>query len=508
MTKKILLTFCISLLLLTSAANAADGQLLPPPTTQVQSSQCGQVLPALNANIYANVVAGASYYMFKVSCTLPSGLPQVQTLVSALRVFNLTQLGSYAFSRTYTVEVSVNYGGVWQPYGPACTVISPTPVTTIQSAQCGITMVSLNDPIYANAVTSAPGYRFRITNVADASQVYIVDRALRDLRLTNFPVSSGATYTVEVAVKNYDGTFLPYGMVCSITAPVLITKLQSAFCGRVMTSLTEYLYADDIQGATGYRFKITNMASGAVALIDRPLRTFTMSLIPNLTYSTAYRVEVAIKDPQGLYLSYGPFCTVFTQTLPTPKMQLSQCEMACTSVTEMMYADDYANATTYRFRLINTELGYSQYVDRPSRCYNLNMFSGLQPGTAYTVKVAVKINGVFTAYGKACDVTTPPSLPATRHSISFNENTESDTSLMPKPYPNPFTDYFSIDATLRADAEVSVKVFDMMGRLLDAHNVYGKDLPALQFGSNYPPGVYNVVVQLNDQVQTMRVIKR
>lgn len=504
MIKKILFAFCL-FSMLTSFGRSAGSQPVPV-TTQIVASQCGQLLPAINTAIYANYVQGASSYMFKITTALPDGSLQTQTRISPLRVFNLTQLASYAFSKTYTIEVSVNYGGIWQPFGAACNVTTPTPLTAISSSQCGITMASMGDPIYANLVAFAPGYRFRITNAGNPSQVYIVDRSLREMRLENFQVLSGTTYNIDVAVKNFDGTYLPFGPVCSITAPVLTTKIMSSFCGRVMSSFSEYIYADLVAGAAGYRFKVTNMATSSVQYIDRPLRTITMAMVANVQYSTAYRIEVAIKGAQGNYLSFGPFCTVFTPILTVPKIQLSQCEMTCTTTTEMMYADDYPGATVYRFRLENPELGYNYYIERNSRCYNLNMFPGLQPNIAYTVKVAVKVNGVFTGYGKACDVTTPPVFADTR--LANPKNQDAGTSFMSKPYPNPFADYFSIDAALPADAEVSVRVFDMTGRLLDSIVYSGAELAGARFGVGYPPGVYNVVVHYNERAETLRVIKR
>ena len=79
---------------------------------------------------------------------------------------------------------------------------------------------------------------------------------------------------------------------------------------------------------------------------------------------------------------------------------------------------------------------------------------------------------------------------------------------MPRLYPNPFSEYFSVDASLQAVAEVSVKVYDMTGRLLEATAVPASELSSLQLGLNYPPGVYNVVMRYHDEVKTRQVIKR
>lgn len=508
MKKKILLTLCVLFFAFTASAGVASSSenYLPPATTQVQASQCGQTLATLDTPIVANIVSGATAYRFRVTSMVPDVGALVQFYTASLRTFKLTQLGSYSFARTYTVEVAVMTGGVWQPYGPACTVMSPSPTTTITSAYCGLTVASVSDQVYANAVPFAPGYRFKLTNILDNTDVHILDRNVREFRLNLFNVSSGATYLVEVAVKNYDGNYLAYGPMCSVTCPVLYTKIQASFCGRTLGAFSDYLYADLVQGVTGYRFKITNMSNTAdVQILDRPVRSFAMNMLTNVVYNNPYKIEVAIKDAHGDYLPYGPFCTVFTPLLPFPKIQLSQCEMTCTTLTELMYADEYPLATAYRFWLYNEFVNYSHTIDRPSRNYTLNMFSGLLPNTTYTVKVAARVNGVWTGFGKACDVTTPASFPSTRIA---NNIKNTDTSFMPKLYPNPYTDYFSIDASLQADAEVSVRIYDMTGRLLDENKTDATALPSLALGQNFPPGVYNVVVKYKDEIQTRRVIKR
>jgi hypothetical protein len=512
MDRKILLTIgflFFALLIKAGEITPAKSDMPPTTTTQVQAALCGQTLAALDTPIVANIVSGAASYRFRVTTTLPESMVPVQVVTSATRSFKLIQLTNYAFGRVYSVEVAVLYGGVWQPYGPACSVSSPTPTTVIQSAYCGLTVASISDPVYANSVPYAQGYRFRVTNLLDSSDMHILDRTIREFRLNLFQVSSGATYLVEVAVKNFDGTYLPYGPLCSVTCPVLYTKVMASYCGRTLGAFSDYIYADLVEGCSGYRFKITNMSNlSDVQYLDRPIRQFSMSMLTNVQYNTAYKVEISIKDTHGDYLPYGPFCTLFTPLLPVPKIQLSQCELVGPLVTELMYADEYPNATMYRFRLENLMVGYSHHIDRWGRSYSLSMFSGLLPNTPYTVKVAVKVNGVWTDYGKACDVTTPASFPSTRFALNDNKTDDTDTSFMPKLYPNPFSDYFSIDATLQATAEVSVRIYDMTGRLLDSQRIPGSELLTMEMGRNFPPGVYNVVMKVNDEVKTLRVIKR
>ncbi|WP_168710275.1 T9SS type A sorting domain-containing protein [Flavobacterium sangjuense] len=75
-------------------------------------------------------------------------------------------------------------------------------------------------------------------------------------------------------------------------------------------------------------------------------------------------------------------------------------------------------------------------------------------------------------------------------------------------YPNPFADNFKIDVKTSNDADLNVKVFDMLGRLLQTNNVKVTNAETLEIGGNYPAGVYNVIVTQGEEVKTQRVIKR
>ena len=65
-----------------------------------------------------------------------------------------------------------------------------------------------------------------------------------------------------------------------------------------------------------------------------------------------------------------------------------------------------------------------------------------------------------------------------------------------------------IDVTTRSEAVVHLKVYDMIGRLIDQRDVEVSNLETSPIGDNYPSGVYNVVVTQGDEVKTVRVVKR
>jgi hypothetical protein len=77
-----------------------------------------------------------------------------------------------------------------------------------------------------------------------------------------------------------------------------------------------------------------------------------------------------------------------------------------------------------------------------------------------------------------------------------------------KGYPNPYSTNFTLSLDTPSDSMVYVSVFDMTGKLIENREVMPSDLEDLQLGSNWSTGVYNVIVAQDNQVKTMRMIKK
>jgi Secretion system C-terminal sorting domain len=74
--------------------------------------------------------------------------------------------------------------------------------------------------------------------------------------------------------------------------------------------------------------------------------------------------------------------------------------------------------------------------------------------------------------------------------------------------PNPFISNFSLNLTTSSKELVQIKVYDMLGKLVEEQEVKPIDVSALKIGtSNYPSGVYNVIVTQGAEKKTLRVIK-
>lgn len=169
-----------------------------------------------------------------------------------------------------------------------------------------------------------------------------------------------------------------------------------------------------------------------------------------------------------------------------------------------MVTDLTQGATQYRFRLINSDLGYDFIIDRPMNNFNLNMFFGLEPATTYSVQVTLYVSGEWGPYGKTCNITTPTSTSRT----SNNNYTTSPIKFNASAYPNPFVDNFKLDLSSSSQDTIQIKVYDILGQLVETQKVNTTDIKSLEIGEKYPSGVYNVIISQGEFTKTLRVIKR
>jgi hypothetical protein len=232
-----------------------------------------------------------------------------------------------------------------------------------------------------------------------------------------------------------------------------------------------------------------------------------MSNLVNIEYNTTYNVEVAVRNTDGTYLSYGPACNITTPMFPTVGLEDTQCdEYLVSSNSETLFAESYPGAEGYRFLLTNVGLEYIQTVERALRTVTLNNFTGLLPDEIYTVRVAIRLNGVWGPYGKSCSIITPGGVGRPDEVTRVDEGVANEFKAIA--YPNPFTTSFAIEVKTSNTEPVSLTVYDIAGRLLEVKEVKAQDVTNYQFGELYPSGVYNVVVTQGEETKTVRVVKQ
>jgi hypothetical protein len=265
-----------------------------------------------------------------------------------------------------------------------------------------------------------------------------------------------------------------------------------------------------------YKFRVTQLNGqgtpvGASQEFVSSLARFNMTQFVGALYNTSYKVEVSVRNTDLNYLPYNPPCTITTPAYPTTQVKEAQCnEYIVPNKSTNIYANLVSGATTYRFRVYlvgsSNNIIYDFSYDASINRVTLNNFPGLVAGTTYTVQVAVRMSGqsAFGPYSTGCSIVTPSAL-RTLNSETVLEVAnvfEAITS------PNPFTENFQLEVKTNNEADIDIRVYDMIGKLVEHKTVIATDIQTIEVGSNYPSGVYNVIVSQEQTTKTLRVIKR
>lgn len=398
--------------------------------------------------------------------------------------------------------------------------------------QIGTTLRAVN-PNYVGPYSDTLLYRFRVTNLSTEA-VETVTSDVRAFQLIMFSpgfFTFETSYSIEVAVV-INGEEQPYGIARTVTTPSVPTiQVSSTFCGGTLAAIDTRIYVEQVNSATLYRFKISKVGlAGDERFVEREFYGFKLHMVPTtpgevgyVSYNSSYLVSVQARvviGGQEVWSDYGAVCTVTTPDLPTTFIADTYCDLEVSDINQRIYATWFSGATQYRFLLEEVMAGegdedeiilYSQTQTKNKNYFTLNMFTGLQLGVTYRVRVALGFNGEFGPYGvgEDCSVTYVTAVEPEPLMRTTEDTTIASTiHFSAMAYPNPFNNSFNLDVKGIQAIPVQITVYDMMGRLLESTTITVDQANNTSIGTNYPKGVYNVVVTQGEEVKMIRVIKQ
>ena len=378
--------------------------------------------------------------------------------------------------------------------------------TSLQTVSCGATVASMGSLIYTNINWSATAYRFKVVNNTTGAVQYVENThqwfALNWMASYDY----STTYTVSVQLQ-IAGVWLGYyGTTCTVNSPAVNSpggslQLNPSQCGATLPSIGTVIATTPLSGATGYRFRITDVTPGVsgsnlVQVKDRSYHWFTLCMLNRYNYGSTYMVEVAVKTTGG-YTGYGSPCYVYTPAVP----MLASCGAVVPTASSLVYTTSTTSVTQYRFQVTKVSDQSTVTFDTNKYWFSFRVnVPGFTTSTEYSVRIAVMTAGTWSAFGDACSITSPAA------AVRSEAGTDLDFDVVA--YPNPYADSFKLDVITSSDENVQYKVYDMLGKLIDSQEVISTEVYAQELGNNYPSGVYNVIVTQGEQVKTLRVIKR
>jgi hypothetical protein len=378
---------------------------------------------------------------------------------------------------------------------------------------CGTTLATISSLISSTSLSGVNGYRFEVTNLT-TNQVQTIDKPNQVFSLTELASFDYATtYSVRVMVRrSANNVWLGYySAPCLYSTPPVVsptggtgtTQLQT-YCGQTLPTISTIISTTSLPGATGYRFRVTNTNTGAVQTLNRTLHWFSLTMLSSFNYGTTYLVDVAVKTT-GDYSEFGAPCNVTTPETPT---LVNYCGRANVPTRASLIATISLNrVTAYEFTVEryneSLELVSSSVVVKSLNRFSLQDISNYAPNTTYSVRVRVFSSGSWSPYGDACEIVSPG---AARQVEGKEAISNADFDVIG--YPNPYDNQFAFQMEGLNEKLISVKIYDMIGKLIESREVNPSDLPLQTFGDSYSSGVYNIVVAQGENIKSIRMIKR
>ena len=384
-----------------------------------------------------------------------------------------------------------------------------TPLSSLVPASCGATLTNLQSTIFAYQLSSSPvlgaiqGYRFRVTNGAT---VRTIDRPSNSFNLSQLAggATYATTYTVEVSVKS-NGFFRAYGAPCTVTTPAIpnSTIISSSSCGSTLANISSSIFCVQVPSASGYRFRVRNGAT-VVGTVDKTVNRFSLVDlgISNIAFATTYTVDVLLAFGGQLRpeSEYGSACSISTPATPgTSRVIAPSCGSTINSRWTNIYAQQVLGAQGYKF-VVTNGAQTREFVTANSRFQLQQLSGGAAASTAYTIRVDVLYNSSYVEGTVLCTITT---------SAGMTRQTDAALAIYEvNAYPNPYAETFKLNVNTSSEDQVGVRVYDMLGREVEARQASVAAITNLEIGSQYPSGVYNIIVTQGDNVKTVRVVKR
>ncbi len=359
--------------------------------------------------------------------------------------------------------------------------------TTLTVASCNSTVATMNDQVFIYPVAGATNYRYKVENIAlGFNSVYTRNSSLTDFRLKWAPgVQFATTYSISVAAF-VGGIWGPYGAACPVTVgPFPSTQLSD--CATVLPAMSTAFTCVPVSGASNYQYRFTNSALSYSyeAYRNNSSTDYRLTWLPAsfaAQYSTTYNVEVRALVG-GIWGTYGNVCTITTPSAPLTSLQPAFCSnYALPTFSSAVNCVAIAGASNYRYK-ITGPASYSKVFTRNSSltdwrfswtllcCGQQNMLAN----STYTVEVAYYAGGTWSAYGPACTIVTPGTVP--RYAFKENEEVTLDAPVQEftlSVFPNPSTldQEVSIEISGFEDigANVEFAIFDLMGKKVYANS--------------------------------------
>ncbi|NMH27604.1 MopE-related protein, partial [Flavobacterium silvaticum] len=383
-------------------------------------------------------------------------------------------------------------------------------LSNVIASQCGTTLAAINTLIVVETKPNATAYRFKVIDTVAMTE-QLLEKTVPYFTMTQIPgFNYSTTYSISVEIKRNNTWLGYYGPACNVSTPNVLqpggaAQILPSICGTTLATINSPIVTTSLNGVSAYKFRVENLTdtSAPIEEIERAGNYFTLPMLVHYRYGTAYSISVALKT-NGSYSAYGSACTVNSPAVPS----IANCGTTITSSSANITTTSLNKVTSYKFELSQlnalNQVVLVTEVTRTGNYFKFSMVPGFVPGANYGVRVSLQTAGEWSPYGLSCTIQAPAQARTNTEIIS----SESLITFSAIAFPSPYSESFSLNLETASEEKVTIRIYDMNGRLLEDNSFDTSQVELQHFGEKYPSGVYSIVLMQGENLKTLRVIKR
>ncbi|WP_396189110.1 T9SS type A sorting domain-containing protein [Flavobacterium sp.] len=329
-------------------------------------------------------------------------LPQGMTITGGSGTSSITVGITHPIDFASGNQVSVSFTTACGGSKTLNFTVSCNEYTKLTASYCGATSISPSQWLFVTSVSGATSYKYNVYDATGTNLVFSTERSVTYFRFLEHTFTYGATYQVRVQAK-IGGIYGIEGVACSVTIQDANAALQSAYCGATNVTPYQWLFVNNVVGATAYKYNVYDATGTNLVFSTERSVNFFRFLENTFAYGTTYQVRVQVKQGDS-YGVEGSACSVTIQGLPTTSLATSSCGASNVTPYQILFVNSVAGATGYKYNVYDeagTTMLFSIESGTPSFRF-LN--SPFVYGQIYQVKVQVKQGNTYGSEGSSCSV--------------------------------------------------------------------------------------------------------